>query len=107
VAERVADDVAAAFQEIYDSDSFRIERMELVDEYGGDDDTLMAANNTSAFNCRPVSASLKPIAHMQGIAVDINPVQNPYAIGEPRSDMSVTKPDAGRPYNRRRTVRAT
>ena len=99
VAEKAAADVAAAFQEIYDSNSFRIERMELIDKYGGDDDQSMDANNTSAFNCRPVSAGLKPIAHMQGIAVDINPVQNPYAPGDPKSPMSVTKPEAGRPYN--------
>ena len=99
VAEKAAADVAVAFKEIYDSNSFRIERMELVDKYGGDDDKSMAANNTSAFNCRPVTTSLKPIAHMQGIAVDINPVQNPFIIGAASNRMSVTKPDAGRPYN--------
>jgi poly-gamma-glutamate synthesis protein (capsule biosynthesis protein) len=99
VAEKAAADVAAAFKEIYDSNSFRIERMELIDRYGGDDDKSMAANNTSAFNCRPVTASLKPIAHMQGIAVDINPVQNPFIIGDAKNSLSVTKPDAGRPYN--------
>jgi D-alanyl-D-alanine carboxypeptidase-like protein len=98
VAEKVAADVAAAFQEIYDSNSFGIKHMELIDKYGGDDDKSMAAN-TSAFSCRPVTAGLKPIAHMQGIAVDINPVQNPYVTGEPTSSMSVVKPDAGRPYN--------
>ena len=59
---------------------------------------IVAANNTSAFNCRPVTAGLKPIAHMQGIAVDINPVQNLYVTGHPTSPMSVVKPEAGRPY---------
>jgi poly-gamma-glutamate synthesis protein (capsule biosynthesis protein) len=98
VAAKVAADVAAAFQEIFDSNSFRIERMELIDRYGGDDDKSMAANSTSAFNCRPVTAGLKPIAHMQGIGVDINPVQNPYVTGHPTSPMSVVKPEAGRPY---------
>src|SRR4051812_9014481 len=34
VAEKAAADVAAAFQEIYDSNSFRIERMDLIDTYG-------------------------------------------------------------------------
>ena len=29
--------------------------MSLVDEYGGDDDASMAANNTSAYNCRRVA----------------------------------------------------
>jgi poly-gamma-glutamate synthesis protein (capsule biosynthesis protein) len=99
VAEKAAADVAAAFKEIYDSNSFRIERMELIDKYGGDDDRSMAANNTSAFNCRPVTAALKPIAHMQGIAVDINPVQNPFIIGDAKNELSVTKPVAGIAYN--------
>jgi D-alanyl-D-alanine carboxypeptidase len=99
VAEKAAANIAAAFKEIYYSNSFRIERMELIDKYGGDDDKSMAANNASAFNCRPVTAGLKPIAHTQGTAVDINPVQNPYVIGYPKSSESVTKPDAGLPYN--------
>ena len=34
---------------------FPIERMQLVDVYGGNDDASMAANNTSAFNCRSVT----------------------------------------------------
>ena len=52
VAKSVAMKVAAAFQEIYDSKKFRIYRMALIDEYEGDDDKSMEANNTSAFNCR-------------------------------------------------------
>jgi hypothetical protein len=52
VAKNVAAKVIAAFQEIYDSGKFRIYRMALIDEYQGDDDKSMEANNTSAFNCR-------------------------------------------------------
>ncbi|MBI1981795.1 MAG: M15 family peptidase, partial [Methylocystis sp.] len=52
VARSAAKAVAAAFQEIYDSGKFRIYRMSLIDEFGGDDARSMAANNTSAFNCR-------------------------------------------------------
>jgi poly-gamma-glutamate synthesis protein (capsule biosynthesis protein) len=52
VARSVADEVGKAFTEIFESRQFQIQRMELVDVYGGDDDASMAANNTSAFNCR-------------------------------------------------------
>ena len=52
VARKVAGKVAAIFQDIYDSGAFRIYRIALVDDYGGDDDQSIAANNTSGFNCR-------------------------------------------------------
>ncbi|WP_051327914.1 M15 family metallopeptidase [Desulfatirhabdium butyrativorans] len=58
---------------------FPIERMELIENYDADDDRSMAANNTSAFNCRDITG--KPgffSKHSYGGAIDINPVQNPY-----------------------------
>ena len=36
---------------------YPIQRLQLVDAYRADDDRSMAANNTSAFNCRRVSGS--------------------------------------------------
>ncbi len=78
VAKGVAGNVADAFQAIFDSGEFRIQRMDLVDAFGGDDDASMAANNTSGFNCRNVPGTNRPSAHSLGLAVDINPVQNPY-----------------------------
>lgn len=57
----------------------RIRRMVPVEAYGGSDPRSMAADNTSAFNCRQVTGdpySLSP--HSYGYAVDINPVENPY-----------------------------
>jgi hypothetical protein len=73
---------------------FPIERIELVDVYMGDDDRSMAANNTSAFNCRTVSG--RPgvwSQHAYGWAIDINPVHNPYVTGGGR-----VSPPAGEPY---------
>ena len=60
---------------------FPIERMELVDVYGADDDRSMAANNTSAFNCRTVEGSSSWSEHAFGRAIDINPIQNPAVDG--------------------------
>ena len=78
VASAEGDRIARAFDAIFESGTFRIARMELVDSYGGDDDASMAANNTSAFNCRYVGNSNKLSEHAFGTAIDINPVQNPY-----------------------------
>lgn len=74
-----ADDMVQVFSRLFDAE-FPIERMELVDNFLGDDDLSMAANNTSAFNCREIAS--RPgtwSTHAFGAAVDINPVQNPYA----------------------------
>lgn len=93
VARSVATKVARAFQEIYDSKRFRIYRMVLIDDYMGDDDRSMEADNTSAFNCRTTDRGAMS-RHAQGLAVDINPVQNPYREGD------VTSPAAGRAFDR-------
>jgi hypothetical protein len=101
VAKSVAAKVAAIFQEIYDSKKFRIYRIALIDEYQGDDDKSMEANNTSAFNCRTTDRGAMS-RHALGMAVDINPIQNPYREGR------VTSPEAGRaydqPYKRRSDI---
>ena len=60
-------------------------------DYGGDDDRSMAADNTSAYNCRRVAGSDRWSDHAYGAAIDINPVENPYL-----HDGSV-RPAAGRP----------
>jgi D-alanyl-D-alanine carboxypeptidase len=71
---------------------YPIRRMRLVDDYRADDDRSMAANNTSAFNCRPVAGTSRWSEHAYGRAIDVNPVQNPYVAGRHVS------PPAGRPY---------
>jgi D-alanyl-D-alanine carboxypeptidase len=73
----LTDDVITAFRAIFDA-RFPIERMAPVDEYGGDDNRSMDANNTSAFNCRPATGSSRWSEHAYGRAIDINPRQNPY-----------------------------
>lgn len=77
VAASVADDVIAAFRALFEA-GFPIERMVRVDAYGADDDASMAANNTSAFNCRLTTSGTRLSDHSFGTAIDINPVQNPY-----------------------------
>ena len=88
----VADEVVRVFGVLFGA-RFPIERMELVDVYAGDDDRSMAANNTSAFNCRRSSGDAAEWSeHAYGRAVDINPVLNPYV------SSSGVEPPAGRRY---------
>ena len=59
---------------------FPLQRVRPVSAYGASDDRSMAANNTSAFNCRLAVAAGPPVwsRHAYGRAIDVNPVQNPY-----------------------------
>lgn len=80
VAASVADDVVAVFDQLY-VDEYPIASMRLVDDFRGSDDDSMAADNTSAFNCRAVTVGSSFSEHSYGTAIDINPVQNPYVGG--------------------------
>jgi beta-lactamase class A len=98
VAASVAPAVTQAFEQAR-RDGLRIARMEPVDAFGGDDDASMAADNTSAFNCRPVAGTDRWSNHAYGTAIDINPVENPY-VQRTRVD-----PPAGRAFLDRTNVR--
>src|SRR6478735_6810599 len=98
VAASVAGAVTEVFRDLYDS-GYPIASMRLVDDFGGSDDASMAANNTSAFNCRPVTGGGGFSEHSYGTAIDLNPVQNPYLSG------SVVLPPAGRPFAGRPAAR--
>jgi len=91
VAKAHVDAISRIFKSLY-AEQFPIERMELVDEYGGDDNASMAANNTSAFNCRTVTGGSSYSEHSYGRAIDINPLVNPYVKG------STVLPPAGAAY---------
>jgi hypothetical protein len=76
---------------------FPIRRMRLVDAYGADDHRSMAADNTSAFNCRFVAGSPGVWSeHAYGRAIDLNPIENPYV-----TESGFVSPPAGAPYTRR------
>ena len=93
VHRRYARGVVGAFGRLYAA-GWPIARMRLVDDYGGDDDRSMAANNTSGFNCRRVAGQQNWSAHAFGAAIDINPVRNPYV------QRGSVDPPNGRPFAR-------
>ena len=73
----IAEDLTEIFYELFTAE-YQIEKIRLIDTYGGDDVASMADNNTSCFNYRPVAGSEKLSKHALGLAVDINPLYNPY-----------------------------
>ncbi len=76
----VASSVARIFTELFDR-GFPIRRMEPIETYAGDDNASMAADNTSAYNCRRSSQANAPATaspHANGRAVDLNPYENPW-----------------------------
>lgn len=74
----VAKDVVDIFSKMYKM-GYPIYKMQLVSNYKGDDWESIEANNTSAFNCRPITGKKnKWSRHAYGKAIDINPIENPY-----------------------------
>ena len=68
------------FEYLYEA-RFPIEKMRLLHHYDGDDEASMSDNNSSAFNARPLTGQSSGWSkHSYGIAIDINPVQNPYVM---------------------------
>jgi hypothetical protein len=80
---------------------YPIRSMRLIDAYGAKDRKSMAADNTSAFNCRFVSG--RPgvwSQHAYGRAIDLNPIENPYV-----TSSGYVSPRAGRRFaNRKRNA---
>lgn len=87
----IADDIVEILKTLYLA-NYPIERMVLVDEYGADDNTSMRDNNSSAFNYRVISGTDRLSNHSWGVAIDINPLYNPYVRG------SLIEPIEGREY---------
>ena len=93
----VADDVRGVFSSLF-AVRFPIRSMRLVDDFGGDDDASMAADNSSAFNCRAVTGGTAWSEHAYGRALDLNPVENPYVLDDlvlpPPGRAFLDRPDA-------------
>jgi hypothetical protein len=92
-------DLRRAFADLFAA-RFPIRRMRLVDRYGGSDYASIQADNTSSFNCRDATGSSRWSEHAYGLAIDINPIENPYVY----ADNTTTHP-ASDPYLDRADVR--
>src|SRR6266571_7024450 len=77
VMDAAANDVLQIFNSLLEM-NFPIEKARLINYYNGDDDESIADNNTSGFNHRNVEGGNALSMHAYGLAIDLNPKQNPY-----------------------------
>lgn len=73
----IAQDLIEIFYELYQA-GYPLATVSLIDDYGANDEASMQANNTSCFNYRKIAGSGMLSNHSYGLAVDINPLYNPY-----------------------------
>ena len=98
VHREVAGDVATAVRAMYGL-GFPLTAARPVDDFGGDDERSMDADNSSAFNCRTVAGTGTWSEHAYGRAVDLNPRRNPFV------SRSGVDPDSGAGWVDRDRVR--
>lgn len=96
VNKAIADDIADIMKKLYEDD-YPIEKMLLVDEYGGDDVLSMSDNNSSAFNYRVIANTTTLSNHARAMAIDINPKYNPYVTYDKEGNKNIS-PDNGAEY---------
>lgn len=92
----IASDLLEIFSELYDN-GYRIDKIRLIDDYGGSDDASMADDNSSCFNFRTVPGKTTLSNHSLGLAVDINPLYNPYITYKKDGSVNVS-PASGAAY---------
>lgn len=93
---RIAGVLLDIFRELYKA-HYPIQRMRLIDNYDAKDALSMADNNTSCFCYRAVTGGKSISKHGLGLAIDINPLYNPYVKG------NIVEPIEGKKYaNRKR-----
>ncbi len=81
VNKKAAKDIVEIF-EFIKSSRFPIAKVIPAVKYNWNDDSSMNDNNTTAFNYRKVKGSRVLSAHSYGLAIDINPLQNPHIKGK-------------------------
>lgn len=77
VMDVLAEQVQAIFDELL-SHRFPLQQARPMEEFAGDDQASMEANNSSSFNGRSMTGGRDWSKHAYGAAIDINPRQNPY-----------------------------
>lgn len=77
----LAKEVLEIFHKLYEA-KYPLASVRLVDDFNADDDASTSANNTSGFNYRFVAGTKSRSLHSYGMAIDVNPLFNPYVKGD-------------------------
>ena len=105
VMDAVAGHVQAVFDELH-ARHFPLRRAAPMQAYLGNDDASMDDDNTSGFNARVVAGSSQWSLHAFGLAIDLNPVENPFIeIGDDGRTLRVSPAASGRDFVNRREPR--
>lgn len=94
--EFIAADLTEIFYELF-CNEYRLEKVLLIEEYDGDDNASMADNNTSCFHYRQIEGETSLSKHAYGLAVDVNPLYNPYITYQPDGTEQIL-PEEAAPY---------
>jgi hypothetical protein len=93
----VAPRVHRIFERLFEL-GFPIAQIRSLHHFDGDDDKSMAANNSSAFNFRPIEGTNTVSMHGYGLAIDVNPLQNPFITFNEMDGIATVHPPAGWQY---------
>lgn len=77
----VADALVRVFGQLWDAD-FPMESLKVTTVAERDAAPTGDGNETGAFNCRPITGGSGFSQHAYGLAIDVNPFQNPYLKGD-------------------------
>jgi len=102
VMDAAAPYVKKIFKTLYRK-KFPIHEMSMMDKFKGNDALALEANNSSAFNDRIIT-KIKSI-HAYGLALDINPLQNPFVEIDFKTGQAKYSPKDGIKYANRKLHR--
>ncbi len=84
---------------------FPITSVRPINEFGGQDSESMKHNNSSCFAFRLMAGTTTISVHGYGMAIDLNPVQNPFVTFDEEAGEAKIEPAAGWQYLNRHNVK--
>lgn len=92
--------VLKIFKALY-ARKFPIHQIKPMHFYQGDDHAALAANNTSCYIDRNIAGTTRKSVHAYGLAIDINPIQNPFVTMNEETGIAAYDPITGIAYANR------
>lgn len=92
--------IANIFERLF-QENFPIAKLRSVHHYAGNDEDSMADNNSSCFSHRPIEGTSLASLHSYGLAIDLNPLQNPFVVFDEEKGTACFHPSKGWEFNNR------
>ncbi len=87
----IARKIETIFKKLYKI-KYQIKLIKPIWHFKANDYNSITANNSSAFNCRKIAGTKKWSNHAYGLAIDINPLQNPFVSTSGQVTHKLSKP---------------